>query len=69
MIFVDLVLENGELVRIECPDKFEDNFHESLSNTIKRNDWWSPIQFDACSAEYMGMCLDRVNMAKVIGML
>jgi hypothetical protein len=67
--YVDLVLDNGELIRIECPDKFVDDLHESLSNCLKRNDWWSPIRFDGCRAEYMGMCLDRVNMAKVVGMI
>jgi len=66
---VDLVLDNGELIRIECPEQFEDKLHDVLDNCRKRNDWWSPSMFDGCSAEYMGMGLVRVNMGKVIGEL
>ena len=68
-IYVDLVMDNGELVRISCPDKFEDELHETLDNTRKRNDWWSPSQFTDCKAEYIGLGLDRVNMSRVIGEL
>ena len=68
-IYVDLVMDNGELIRIECPDKFEDELHETLDNTRKRNDWWSCNQFDGCKAEYMGHGLDRINMKRVIGEL
>ena len=69
MKYLDLVLENGELVRIECPDKFEDELHDTIENSMKRRDWWSPSQFDGCSATYIGLILDRVNMGRVIGIL
>lgn len=68
-VWIDLVLEGGELVRIECPDKFSDECHDSLTNAMKRGDWWSPERYDGCKAEYMGMLLNRVNMSKVVGML
>ena len=67
--YVDLVMDNGELVRIECPEKFAGELHDTLGHAMKRRDWWSPLQFDGCRAEYMGMNLDRVNMARVIGRL
>jgi hypothetical protein len=69
MIYVDLVLDNGELIRIECPANYEDMLHDSINNAMKMRDWWSPAQFDGCAAKFMGMRLDRVNMARVIGML
>lgn len=69
MIYADLVLENGGLIRVECPRKFEDEFYESLRNSIKIGGWWSPSRFAGCSAEYLGMSLDRVNAGKVVAML
>ena len=68
-VYVDLVMDNGEITRVSCPDKFEDELHETIDNARKRNDWWSPNQFAACRAEYMGLGLDRVNMSRVIGEL
>ena len=68
-VYVDLLMDNGELVRIECPNNHEDELHDSLNNCMKRKDWWSPARFDGCSAEYLGLGLDRVNMTRVIGTL
>ena len=68
-VFVDLMLDNGELVRIQCPGKFEDELHDALENCMKRRDWWSPGQFDGCDAQYMGLYIDRVNMGRVVGCL
>jgi hypothetical protein len=68
-IFVDLVLDNGELIRIECPSKFEDQLYDTIENAMKIRDWWSPNQFGGCTAAYLGLSLDRVNMARVIGTL
>lgn len=69
MTYVDLILDSGELVRIECPDKHEDALHDSLQNAMKRRDWWAPNQFAGCKAEFMGMLLDRVNMGRVVATL
>jgi hypothetical protein len=63
------MLDTGELVRIECPKKFEDDLHESLERAMKRGDWWSPNRFNGCSAEYLGISLDRVAMRRVVGVL
>lgn len=68
-VYVDLVLDNGELVRIECPSRFEDELYESIEHTLKRRCWWSTNQLDGCRAMYLGLSLDRVNMARVAGML
>ena len=69
MTFADLVLITGELVRIECPLKHEDQLYDSLDSCRKGGDWWSPNAFSGCSAEFMGLSLDRVDMSKVVGML
>lgn len=67
LVFVDLVMDDGNLVRIECPSKHEDEMHDTLENEMKCRGWWSPSRFDGCKAEYLGHRLDRVNMARVIG--
>ena len=67
--YVDLVTDTGELIRIECPDKHTDELYDSLENSMKRKDWWSPGQFDGCRATYMGLSISRVAMSKVVGML
>lgn len=67
--YTDLILENGELVRIECPNKFIDEFFETIEHSIKLKCWWSPHQWDGCTATYMGNDLERVNMGKVVGIL
>lgn len=66
-VYVDLIMDNGELVRIECPGKHEDELHDSLEHCLKRRDWWSPDQFVDCRAEYLGHLLTRVNMGRVVG--
>lgn len=68
-VYTDLVLDTGELVRIECPNKHEDALHETLEHAMKRRDWWSPSRFEGCSATYLGMHIGRVNMARVVGVL
>ena len=69
MFFTDLVLDNGELVRIECPKKYTDEFYESIEHAMKLREWWCPSRFDGCKASFMGMDLDRVNIGKVVAML
>jgi hypothetical protein len=66
---VDLVLDNGELVRIDCPSKFEDEMFDSIEHAMKRGDWWSPGRHEGCTASYLGMRLDRVAMRRVVAML
>ena len=67
ILYVDLLVDNGELIRIEYPAKFEDDLRDALDNARKRNDTWSPAMFDGCSAAYMGLSLTRINMNKIIG--
>lgn len=65
-VFFDLLMENGELVRVEVPSKFEDECLESIEHAIKTRGWFSPGRWDGCAAEYLGMKLVRVNMGKVV---
>ena len=67
--WIDLVIDNGELVRIELPQKFEDEVWQSIVDAMKRREWWATSQFEGCSATYIGNQLDRVNMARVVGTL
>ena len=68
-VYADLVMDNGELIRIECPDEHSDDLYETLENAMKRGDWWSPAQFEGCIASYLGHVLDRVAMNRVVGVL
>lgn len=68
-VYVDLMMDNGEIGRIECPGKFEDELHDTLSDAHRRGDWWSPGRFDGCKLDYMGISLDRISMKRVVGML
>lgn len=68
-VFVDLVIDNGELVRIECPSRYEDELHDSIENRMKRGDWWSVRQFADCMATYMGHNIERVAMRRVVALL
>lgn len=69
MIFIDMLVDNGELIRIECPNKNEDELFDTIENAMKCRDWWSPGQFDGCTASYLGKAMDRVNMSRVVGLL
>jgi len=66
-LYLDLILDNGELVSIVCPCKHEDDFILSVNNAIRRGDLWSPHKFHGCTAEYMGINIDRINMRRVVG--
>jgi hypothetical protein len=66
-VVLDLVIDNGELVRIKGPGKYDDEIYESIENAMKRREWWSARQWDGCEATYMGLFLDCVNMARVVG--
>ena len=67
--FTDLLMDNGELVRIEYNDKYMDEFWGNLDNCIKRKDTWSVNTLDGTKASYMGISIERVNTGKVIGVL
>lgn len=68
-IWIDLVMDTGELVRIECPQKYEDELHDALEMAMKRRDWFATARFDGCTAEFLGLLLERINMARVVGTL
>lgn len=67
--YIDLVLENGELVRIEYPARHEDEVLDSIGNAMKMGDWWAPGQWEGCTATYIGSRLERVAMRRVVGTL
>lgn len=66
---IDLVLDNGDIVRIECPGKHCDALYDAIDAAMKRRDQWSPKMFDGCSATLNGLLMSRINMARVVGML
>lgn len=66
---IDLMLDNGEIVRIQVANRYLDECLESIENAMKRGDWWSSSRFDPCRMTYRGIFMDRVNMGRVVGML
>ena len=66
---MDLVLDNGELVRVEYPSDVMDDIWEEIENSTKTKNWFCPQNWEGCIATYLGHTLDRINMSKVIGIL
>lgn len=66
---VDLMMDTGQLVRIECPEEQRDELYDSLHNAMTCGDSWSPARVEGCTAEYLGVQLDAVNMRRVVGTL
>lgn len=64
-----LILDTGEHVNIKCPEASQDELLNSLENALKTGTWWIASLIDRCSAEYLGMSMDRVNMRRVVGMV
>lgn len=69
MTLIDLVMDNGELTRIEVPDKHADACWDAIENAMKTRSFFTPGWFDGCTASYMGMILERVNMGRVVATL
>lgn len=67
--WIDLVLDNGEIVCVELPTKCEAEVREDINNALRRRDWWAVHCYEGVSAKFMGMHLDRVNMARVVAMI
>lgn len=67
--FVDLLLDNGDIVRIECPPQHFDQCMETIEFTMKRKEWWCAGQFDGCNVKLNGVFIERVNMGRVVAML
>lgn len=68
-IYLDLVTTKGEIVRVECPGQFENELHDTIEAALKRREWWAPGQFDGCSATFLQLRLERVNMGEIVGTL
>lgn len=67
--YIDLLLDNGELVRVEHDPEHTDEIHEAIENTMKREDWWGVATYEGTSATYRGIRIERVNMKRVVAML
>jgi hypothetical protein len=67
--FTDLLLDNGDIVRLEVPQKFDDEFAAAIENSMKRRDWFSTNQLDGCQATINGIYVERINMARVVAQL
>lgn len=68
-IYVDLVMRDGKLVRIECPGKYEDELDDTLNTALMVGGTWSPDRFEGCRATYLGHYLSKVNMSLVAGVM
>lgn len=63
-----LILDTGEQITIKCPEASQDELLDSLENALKMGSWWIASLIDGCTADYLGMPMDRVNMRRVVGM-
>lgn len=69
MTFIDLVMDNGELTRISVPDKYSDECWDAVENAMKTRGWFTPARWEGCTATYLGLRLDRINMGRMIATL
>lgn len=67
--YIDLVLDTGQIICIECTTEHYDGVMESINNARARKDWWSVVMYDGTYATFMGMSIDRIDMQRVVGML
>lgn len=67
--YVDLVLDNGELMRIECPAKHADEVLDTVNNQMRMQGLFCAGMLEGCRIEYLGHRIDKVNMVRVVGVL
>jgi hypothetical protein len=66
--FIDIVLDGGDLVRVEIPVEHFDAFMDDLDNARRRNDWLSAALYDGVKFNYLGHNIDRVNGSKIVAL-
>ncbi len=66
---IDLMLDDGEIVRIQVPREYFDECLEHIEIAMKQRDWFVSTRWDGCNAKCLGTWVERVNMAKVVAML
>lgn len=69
MEYADLLMDNGEIIRMEFNLENADDIYDEIENHLKCQDWLPVRNYDGCSAKYRGIYIDRVNMARVVAML
>ena len=69
MEFADLLLDNGELIRVSFQPQHLDDFYEVLESTMKTKSWLSVGRWDGTTAEYMNNYIFRINMGRVVALL
>lgn len=67
--YIDLMLDNHSICRIEHKGKYVDEVLESISDAIRRRDEWSVHNYDGTSATIEGIHVSNVNMNRVIARL
>lgn len=67
--YIDLLLDNHSICRIEHKGDYIDAVQESISNAIRRRDEWSVHNYDGTSATIEGIHVTHVNMNRVIARL
>lgn len=68
-LLVDLLLDNGSIVRVEIPQAYTDEVLEDITNALKNREWWSVHRYEGTTAAIDGTQVDRVAMSRVVAML
>lgn len=66
---LDLILDNGDIVRMECSNRHEDEIYETIEATMRQRTWLPFTRWESCTATFQGHSLERLNMGRVVGML
>lgn len=67
--YIDLLIDSGEIVRLEIPSKHEDECREHIEHSMKTRDWFHACRWEGCSVTYLGTQVEKVNMGRVVAML
>lgn len=69
--YIDLVLDTGDIVRVEVDERDYDAVIDAMNGAMKRRDEWPKegVGYIAHSVDLNGLEMDRVNMARVVGRL
>lgn len=67
--YIDLLLDNGDIARIECLLNEEDEARESIDNAIRSGDMWSSGVIDHCTMKINGVHVSRLSTRRILGVL
>lgn len=67
--FSDLLLDDGNIIRIKYNIQYEDDFFEDMKDHQAQNQYWSVGIMNDASATWNGIYISEINMKRVVAVL